>query len=420
MKKVFRTVISTLLVFTMAFGTATTAFAKPAKEDKTNQTYTNEKTYTVDDTEYKMSVSLTKIPDCATLTKDFNNNNLLLVKKGNDYAIWTKNQISAEEQTVLVDLLTAPGLMNENSKYKFVYGNGKHTVRDGYFIINANGTITFQASSKWSLLWYGDYSINEAPKQPVVDPNPTPEPEPTPEPQPTPEPEPTPTPVKVTVEFMILNNTITFELNDTQDLTPGDNAIAPEDVPVVILDGVKYVFNGKWVNDSDEEVSLENITEDSVFYAVYDVYYEVKFMNGETQLNTETIWVKAGEKVAATKVPTATEEGKEFDGWVLGTGNYKDQDAVAAVVIDAPTVFDATFKTVTPVEPEDEGVLGEEIDADEEEGVLGVEFDNEDEDEAVLGETFVQTGDVAPVFVMVVLLLVSGMAITVISNKRRA
>ena len=70
---------------------------------------------------------------------------------------------------------------------------------------------------------------------------------------------------------------------------------------------------------------------------------------------------------------------------------------------------------------EETAVLPGEFENEDDEDVLGAEFDNDDTDDesAVLGEEFTKTGDMAPTFVMIALLLMSGLAIVVISKKRR-
>lgn len=106
----------------------------------------------------------------------------------------------------------------------------------------------------------------------------------------------------------------------------------------------------------------------------------------------------------------------EFKGWRIK--GDADTTVMTADMLKLMSVkSDVEFVAVY----EETAVLPGEFENEDDEDVLGAEFDNDDTDDesAVLGEEFTKTGDMAPTFVMIALLLMSGLAIVVISKKRR-
>lgn len=129
-------------------------------------------------------------------------------------------------------------------------------------------------------------------------------------------------------------------------------------------------------------------------------------------------FVAYNSKVEAPEDPSkeATDEFTyEFKGWRIK--GDEDTTVMTADMLKLMSVKeDVEFVAVY----EETAVLPGEFENDDIEDVLGAEFENTDDDQSgVLGAEYTQTGDMAPTFVMIALLLMSGLAIAVISMKRR-
>jgi hypothetical protein len=166
-----------------------------------------------------------------------------------------------------------------------------------------------------------------------------------------------------------------------------------------------------------DEVNVEPVSGITVYTPVYatTAKFDVKFMNydGVTQIG-ETIRALDGTTVTP---PTATRENTPtieytFAGWrVDGQGDVFTSEMVAQMVIEGDTTFVAVF--------DETEVLGEEFENPDDEEVLGEEFTNTNDESEVLGADFTATGDTAPLFIMIVSLMMSVIVIAGMSKRRK-
>lgn len=177
-----------------------------------------------------------------------------------------------------------------------------------------------------------------------------------------------------------------------------------------------YEFDGWVVRGDDTNTVLTNeevleypIEEDTVFEAHFNTIKKVnvRFVNFDgTQIGTTQVFAPNGNAVAPANPERASTPEFEYSfiGWrVNGEGEVLSAEQVNELVIAEDTEFVAAY--------EESEVLGEEFD--------NPDGDGEGDDEGVLGEEFTQTGDIAPITVLFVLLAMSSMAIGVVVLKKR-
>ena len=109
-----------------------------------------------------------------------------------------------------------------------------------------------------------------------------------------------------TVTFMSENTSVS-----TQSIRNGEYASE------VNIDSTTYkVFNGWTLNGALVDISSQKIVADTIFIASFTYKYDVKFMNGQTEVDSQIITSGS----FATLPANPTKEGYTFKGWSLTDG----------------------------------------------------------------------------------------------------
>lgn len=139
-----------------------------------------------------------------------------------------------------------------------------------------------------------------------------------------------------TVTFMIEN-----EVEDTQTIRNGEYATN------VSIESTTYkVFNGWTLNGALVDISTQKIVADTTFIASFTYKYDVKFMNGQTEVDSQI--VTSGS--FATLPASPTKEGYTFKGWSLIEGGEIVNNIESLAVTQNVTyyaVFEINTYTVT-------------------------------------------------------------------------
>ncbi|MBQ3048746.1 MAG: Cna B-type domain-containing protein, partial [Oscillospiraceae bacterium] len=80
---------------------------------------------------------------------------MIVIKKGNDWTVWTEKALSAEEQAQALPEIREKGNINQNASIEFYTGD----IGNGITIDTENDTITFSKKSQWSWLYAGEISF---------------------------------------------------------------------------------------------------------------------------------------------------------------------------------------------------------------------------------------------------------------------
>ncbi|MBQ2755633.1 MAG: Cna B-type domain-containing protein [Oscillospiraceae bacterium] len=83
---------------------------------------------------------------------------MIVIKKGNDWTVWTERALSADEQAVAIPQIREAGNIGENASIEFYTGD----IGNGITIDTVNDTITFSKTSQWSWLLAGEMSFATA------------------------------------------------------------------------------------------------------------------------------------------------------------------------------------------------------------------------------------------------------------------
>lgn len=169
-----------VLIVTFLMTGMTSAFAK---NDSVHY-----ETITFEENEVEYNVDVERHTSCSISDYEVSTNLICAKIKGNNYLIWTENELSEEEKgTVLKIKDKVNGFPNGNQNIEFISGNTLSAHGVNYY----NNILSFDSTNKWSqfmlmnIVKVDKTNEPEEPEEPeeVIEVVPEPEPEPDPEPE---------------------------------------------------------------------------------------------------------------------------------------------------------------------------------------------------------------------------------------------